>query len=82
MPAMIRYLDHWATAAPFIYSEDGSKKRKITRETNDVVLDRALYLRYADTYPAEKVAFSETEGTRRRGRPHTRWSDDVEKDLN
>ncbi|GFV94781.1 jerky-like protein [Trichonephila clavipes] len=25
-------------------SEDGSKKRKTTREANDVVLDRALYL--------------------------------------
>ncbi|GFX15703.1 hypothetical protein TNCV_2131891 [Trichonephila clavipes] len=28
-------------------SEDGSKKRKTTREANDAVLDRALYLRFS-----------------------------------
>ncbi|GFX54572.1 jerky-like protein [Trichonephila clavipes] len=28
-------------------SEDGSKRRKTIREANDVVLDRALYLRFS-----------------------------------
>ncbi|GFY42319.1 hypothetical protein TNIN_233521 [Trichonephila inaurata madagascariensis] len=38
--------------------------------------------RYADAFPTKRVTFSKNEGTRRRGRPTTRWLGDVEKDIN
>ena len=37
--------------------------------------------RSSDADPAKKVTFSKIEGTRRKGRPPTRWIDDVGKDL-
>jgi sorting nexin-29 len=37
--------------------------------------------RNPDATPAKKVTFSRIEGKRRKGRPPTRWLDDVEKDL-
>ncbi|GFV49120.1 uncharacterized protein TNCV_236541 [Trichonephila clavipes] len=36
--------------------------------------------RHADAFSTEKVTLSQIEGTRRRGRPPTRWLEDVEKD--
>ncbi|GFU75591.1 hypothetical protein TNCV_2863061 [Trichonephila clavipes] len=37
--------------------------------------------RYVDAFPTKNVTFSKIKGTRRRGRPPTRWLDDVEKVL-